>query len=326
MASMSYVKSLSRWRVRWRATNRKMPKGDPRRVFSGSGVFIEKTQALQCLMEMEQQERLWRTGDVDVVERIDRAVSEFKRHCKRHTKRTQGLYEDITTCFIESLPNNVVRIQQIEAAHIKEFCHLLRDKGNSNRTINSKLTVVKSFCRFCEDFYGIKNPAKAVPMLTEDPPKARWLSRKEYDKALEVATDLAKDRIVFLANTGLRSSELAKLRLNPEMKAITVTGKGRKERTIPLNSKAQDVLKRKNIYAPVTKNSLELQFARVAEKAKIPKFGPHALRHFFATELLKAGVPIIKVSMLLGHASVTTTQRRYAHILSADLEGVTDIL
>jgi len=50
------------------------------------------------------------------------------------------------------------------------------------------------------------------------------------------------------------------------------------------------------------------------------------MRHWFATQLLIKGVPIAKVSKMLGHASIRTTERSYAHILRSDLANATDVL
>jgi integrase len=99
-----------------------------------------------------------------------------------------------------------------------------------------------------------------------------------------------------------------------------------KRRTVPLNQVCRQVLQRPSIYKPTTRNALQLQFNRLARRCGLDLFGPHALRHYFATQLLLASVPIIKVSKLLGHASVKTTERTYAHILDEDLVHVTDVL
>lgn len=58
----------------------------------------------------------------------------------------------------------------------------------------------------------------------------------------------------------------------------------------------------------------------------IPQFGVHAIRHYFATEMIKRGVNIYKLSKILGHNSVVTTQNIYVHLLPFDLLGETDIL
>lgn len=321
MASYGYIRELKKWRVRWRATNRKL-----HIIFSGSKVFYEKAQAIKFFADIEEQERLWRNSEVAPSESINQALSDYLTYCKRHTSRTQQHYQYVLSKFIESLPKTIYRIQQIEPHYIQEYLHRLRDKGDINRTLNAHLTPIKAFCRYNSDRYDIPNPAMKVKMLKEDPPASRFIEPEEYQKILDVATPLARDRIIFLANTGLRATEFSKLSakdINLEMNTITIVGKGRKQRTIPLNETACQVLPKLKLG---TRNALWLSFSRLAQKAGVPKFGPHSLRHYFATQLLRKGVPVIVVSRLLGHKSIRTTEQIYAHILTADLADATKVL
>jgi site-specific recombinase XerD len=228
--------------------------------------------------------------------------------------------------FLEALPKSVLRIQQLAAAHINEYLYQLRDQGCKNRTLNAHLTAIKSFCRFYASRYKIANPASEVKPLIEDPPDARFLSPGEFKKIMAIASPLSRDRLLFLAHTGLRAAEFHTLRPNaisPDLTTLTVTGKGRKKRSIPLNRTAREILPR---IRPASPNALWLQCNRLAARADIPQFGPHAMRHWFATQLLLKGCPIAKVSKLLGHASIRTTERAYAHILPSDLANATDVL
>jgi len=116
-------------------------------------------------------------------------------------------------------------------------------------------------------------------------------------------------------------------------KMLTITGKGRKRRVIPLNETCRTILSH---YANSTTLQLTKSYRyhqalsrlthKLAKKAGIPMFGVHAIRHYFATELCRRGVPLAKVSKILGHASVRTTERIYLHWLDDDLLGVTDVL
>jgi site-specific recombinase XerD len=319
MANLRYLKNRSRWWVRWRAKSRKS-----NYVFEGSKVFLEKTQAIKFYAEIEEQERLVRSGSVTPGETIADIIVKFKQHIKRHTSRTQKHYRSVIDRFAASLHKSVVRIHQLEQSHIRDYLYGLRDAGNKNRTLNAHLTVLKSFCRYYSNDLGIDNPASKVSMLTEDPPEHRFLTYEEYLKILEVAHPLAKPRIIFLANTGLRASEFAGLEcVSPQATSITITGKGRKRRTVPLNQSARNVVPELSI---CSRRALYSQCQLLARRAGIPVFGPHALRHYFATQLLLKGVPIIKVSKLLGHESVKTTQQIYAHILPDDMANSTDVL
>lgn len=321
MASLKYLKSRRKWWVRWRATNRKT-----HLVWSGSRCFAEKSQAIRFFAEVEDQEKAYRSGQLAAAESILEAKQEFLVDCRKHTTRTQGHYRMVLDRFVAGLPPDVRRLVQIEPFHLKEYLYRLRDLSNSNRTLNAHLTAIKSFCRHYSRRHRCSNPASEVPMFTEDPPQVRFLTPKEFETIIKVANDMQRARLLFLAHTGLRASEFASLApdsVNHALTSITITGKGRRKRTIPLNQTARKALQQ---LKPATANALNTMCRRLAHKVKIPLFGPHALRHWFATQLLLKGVPIIKVSLLLGHRSVRTTQKCYSHILSADLADVTFVL
>jgi integrase/recombinase XerC len=151
-----------------------------------------------------------------------------------------------------------------------------------------------------------------------------------------------------LYSTGVRVSELVKLNLNGvafDEAVVRVSGKGRKERIVPIGSKALDALK---YYS----SALELQFpkarsisqalflnsnggrltARSVErilKAELiacglwQRLSPHGLRHTFATHLLNAGADLRAIQEMLGHESLSTTQR-YTHVNMEQLMKVYD--
>jgi len=320
MASLRFIKSRKRWQVRWKAKTRNVPC-----TFKGSKVFIDKSQAIRFYADIENQERLVRTGQIVPAESISLVVQNFFRHIKCHTPRTQQLYKLVIGLFVQSIPKSIIRIHQLESRHIQEYLYRRRDLGVINRTLNAHLTAIKSFCRFYSERFNIVNPASRVKMLREDPPNNRFLTKEEYLKILDIAPPLAKNRIIFLAHTGLRASEFSSLSadcVSPQATTITVTGKGRKRRTVPLNKTARAVLP--NI-DPATKNALYLQFSRLAVKAGIPKFGPHALRHYCATQLLLGNVASATVSKIMG-VSVRVIEKHYSHILTSDLDHATDVL
>jgi len=322
MASLGYVKTRCRWRVRWRATNRKATHN---RIFQGSRMFDSKAEAVGFYATVEEQERLWRKGHVPG-QMIIEILKDYYRYAQRFTKRTQVHYKMVLGSFVRGLPEDLIWIQQIKPEHIRQYLTRLLDRGCKNRTCNAHLTAIKSFCKYIHENFELRNPAAKVHMFKEDPPDARFLTKEEYNSLLEAATPLTRDRILFLVNTGLRANEFAELKpdcSNEDMTAITITGKGRKRRTIPLNDVAREIFPR---ILTATPNALYLQFSRLAKKIGIPMFGPHAMRHRFATQLLLAGVPIAKISIVMGHASIKTTEQRYAHILPTDLQGITDVL
>jgi len=260
MATLGYIKDRKRWRVRWRAKCR----GNPH-VFAGSKVFLEKAQAVRFYADIENQERLWRSGEVNVNESVFEIKDLFLKHCKKFTQRTQGHYAFVINRFVTSLPDNVLRVQQIDPGHIREYLYTIKNKKGKdakNRTRNAHLTAIKSFCRWCSSQYKLPNPANSIQLLTEEPPNSRFLTPEELKKVLAVADEVAKNRILFLANTGLRASEFASLSIDSvcsQAHTITITGKGRRRRTIPLNSVCLRILPHLQVCSP---NALYLQFSR----------------------------------------------------------------
>ena len=143
--------------------------------------------------------------------------------------------------------------------------------------------------------------------------------------------------IELLSHTGLRRAEFFGLTwdcISPDLKYLKLSGKGRRARTIPLNETCRNILRsyeridgpfQLSRRYPGTQGTYWLCI-RLARDIGIKKFGPHALRHLFCTRLVKAGVSIYLVSKLMGHSSVLTTSKIYAHILNEDLLGQTDVL
>jgi integrase len=227
----------------------------------------------------------------------------------------------------------------ISTESIEDFLYDGLDRGWTRRYANVNLTAIKSYCKWLSSREGKINPAEPIRMLREDPPNRRVLSEEEYEKVLLVAQGIDRDIIVFLCNTGLRVTEFNSLKwenIAPDGKSLKVIGKGNKARTIPLNPTCREILFRhKSLNGngdgklPITRGTryqITQICTRLAKQADIPKFGPHAMRHFFSTQLLKKGVPILLVSKILGHASVKTTEAIYCHLVPADLLGITDIL
>jgi len=143
--------------------------------------------------------------------------------------------------------------------------------------------------------------------------------------------------------TGLRVSELVSLRRSAVMRDasfLTVTGKGNKERVVPVNDRARDAIKAylatlepgSPFLFPATgaEGYLGRQvFARdlkgLAARAGISsaRVAPHVLRHAFASHLLAGGADLRVVQMLLGHADISTTQI-YTHVLDEKLRTLVE--
>ena len=340
MASIKYRRDKNRWQVRWHVT---CPDAT---VEKGSRFFHDKGIANTFKRHIEDCADKWRAGLTRPRGAISSVVATWKRYIRRHTDRTQQHYAYVMDRFLDSLPADITDIAQLDSTHINTYIETVRDAGSKNRTCNAHLTPIKSFCRWAAGHCNADNAASGYTMLTEEPAAPRYLTRNEYEKVLAFADGAHRDRLEILAHTGLRITELCDLTwsaVNHDNTSITVVGKGRRVRTIPLNVIAAAIIKRQRPPRPgqtdptdyifLSKNHTRLNrcniygsFALLAKKSGIAQFGPHALRHFFGSQLLIRGVDIAKVSKLLGHRSIKTTETIYIHILPADLADATDVL
>ena len=338
MASMGWEKTGERWRVFWHVT---LPTGE---IDKGSRTFKNKKIAKKFKEHCEKREKqLKRTVFIEPVYLSD-ALEEWTAFCQGYTERTQKLYISEVEKFIDYHSDGVVYISDLSKFHINSYLNSLMSRGLINKTVNNSLCAIKSLCRYIHENYNIANPAEGIKKLKEDPSDPHFWTEEEYKKVLENCSAIAVPWIRFIACTGLRATEFCELQWrNCDLKnrSITVIGKGRKKRTIGLNDIAVSILKEmragrkikpaspafvRKTGEPLTRYCLSAHIGKACRDSGLDGGGPHAARHFFATSLLLNGIPIIKVSALLGHSLVTTTQRHYSHIMSSDLSTVTDVL
>lgn len=338
MASMGWGKVGKRWRVFWHVT---LPDGS---VDKGSKSFKDKKVAQSFKEHCEKREQVLKRAEIIEPVLLDEAVNHWVDYCQGYTEETARLYVPEVRRFMAFLPDDVAYITDLTKFHINSYLNFQMSKGLVNKTVNNSMCAIRSLCKFICENYGIENPTDGIKKLKEDPPEVHLINQEEYKAVLGNCSDVVRPWVVFLANTGLRASEICSLRwrnCDLEHKTLTVVGKGRKRRTVGLNDAAMGVLKQmmegRKVKAtdavfltpdgePLTRFVLSIRIRKTCRNAGLSGGGPHAFRHFFATQLLLKGVPIIKVSILLGHSTITTTQRHYAHILSDDLTGVTDVL
>jgi len=338
MASMGWEKVGRRWRVFWHVT---LPDGT---LDKGSKSFDDKTTAEKFKDHCERREKqLKNTVFVKQVYFKD-ALAEWKTACLQYTPATEKLYIGLVDRFVEYLQDKIIYITDLTTLHINSYLNSQLGDGLVNKTVNNTMTAIKSLCLFIHENYNIPNPAAGIKKLEEDPSDPHFLTQEEFDKVYKNCDELARPWMRFIANTGLRATEFSNLRwenCDLKQKTVTLIGKGRKKRTLGLNEttlkvllemkqgrqvKPTDYVFLREKGQPLTRHCLQKHIMKACRNSGLSGGGPHAIRHFFATSLLLRGIPIIKVSALLGHSSVTTTQRHYSHILSSDLSGVTGVL
>jgi site-specific recombinase XerD len=170
-------------------------------------------------------------------------------------------------------------------------------------------------------------PVTMVPFGKRPKTLPTVLSRQEVDELLQCTENLKhRTFLMTLYAAGLRLSEAANLKISDidshRMQLRVACGKGRKERLVPLSPRllqelrtywikyrpSQYLFPGKTPDRPYADTSIQKAIKQSARKAGIKKrVHPHVLRHSFATGLLEAGVDLLTISRLLGHASFTTT-------------------
>lgn len=244
---------------------------------------------------------------------------------------------------------NIEDPNEIKRIHFSEYTVYLAQNGLLSSSVTRKIASIKGFFRFLSANKEIKsNPSLSVtsPKIPKKLPKV--ISYEEIEKLLKNRLT-TKEKAVFelLYATGLRVSELVNLTVkNVDFKSnlIKTTGKGSKDRIVPIGKKAKEALnnymkERELILKAKMGSSAESDYIFLNDKSEqisrqwvynfIKKQGetinktisPHTIRHSFATHLLENGADLRAVQELLGHRSVVTTQL-YTHISKKRLREV----
>ena len=235
------------------------------------------------------------------------------------------------------------KLPALDLYAVRGFVNHLHRRGLGKSTIGRKLAAVRTFFRFlCRQNYLSQNYASLVPSPKLPKKLVEVLQQDEVESLLD--SDSPKTAVEkrdhamweMLYATGMRVGELSRLKLTDLDScsgSITVVGKGRKERLVLYGDKASAAL---NTYLSVRGSFLtgdekgyvflnlkgkrlsetrirQLLRARIRELRIYKKVSPHTLRHSFATHLLTSGADLRFIQELLGHSSLSTTQK-YAHL------------
>lgn len=209
-------------------------------------------------------------------------------------------------------------------------------------TINKELQLVRHAFNLAmrEWEWCRENPMHRVSLEQVRNEVDRWLTSEEEDRLMAASSPWLREIMVFAMNTGMRQGEILNLQWQDvdfsRGTLIVMQSKNGTRRTIPLNTKVYELLAAKQAAAglsrgPVFKtplgNLLQVrflvrEFCEARNRAGIPDFRFHDMRHTFATRLVQRGVDLYKVQRLLGHKTNLMTQR-YAHHSPESLrEGV----
>lgn len=223
------------------------------------------------------------------------------------------------------------------------LCDLEKTRKNSARTRNNRLAAIRSFIHYV----SMKEPIAlaaceqilAIPMKRFEKPMIGFLSREQIEAILGAPDSETwsgrRDRVLFatLYNTGARVSELTGVRVSDLVlkptASISILGKGRKHRTVPLWKQTALQLRQWLEFSPIgadqplfpnrmggrlsrtsVSDRLQLATDQASKSCKSligKRVSPHLVRHSTAMHLLQSGVDITVIALWLGHESPATT-------------------
>ena len=243
-------------------------------------------------------------------------------------------------------------VQSLKPADIHGYIAARKQTGVSNSTVNRELAFLSACIAWCNRELGWNLP-NPIPgrKLKEPEGRTRWLSLAEAEKLVDAAS--SNERAPYLAdfltlalNTGMRRGEMLGLewrRVDLQRRVISLEAahtKTGKSRSVPLNDNARAALINRARFRAETCpgspwvfandkgariSSFKRSFATACRVAGIEDFRIHDLRHTCAAWLVTAGVPLPEVRDLLGHSSVTMTER-YAHLDQVNIRAAVDRL
>ena len=262
---------------------------------------------------------------------------------KRFSKHTIIAYEGDLTQFRDYLVTQYQLEDFTQVSHfiIRSWAVSLIEQGLDTRSVNRKLTCLRTFYRFLmKNQLVTKNPMQKVQAPKNSTKLPEYLEDQKMDQLLEPKLDdssyeaLRNNLIIdFFYRTGVRLSELINIKINDVNLynlTVTVLGKRNKMRQIPLTNKFKvliqkylvarsDFMKEKGtvhdyFFTENNGNQMYPKFVYRLVKTEISKVStskkrsPHILRHTFATTMLNHGADINAIKELLGHSSLAATQ------------------
>jgi integrase/recombinase XerC len=265
---------------------------------------------------------------------------ERERNASRHTIRAYGDDLNQLSDYLEGVLGRAARPEDVDHVLIRGFLAELHRRGLKKTSSARKLAGVRTFFQFlCREGVLDKNPARALqsPRLEKRIPTP--LDEAQVDGLLDVPGDdaaavRARALLELLYATGIRSAELVGLdvgEVDLEARMVRVLGKGSKERIVPFGTRARTALRawlaaRAGLRPKTDAVFINLRGGRLSDRSVRALVGrrvrqvsltrrcsPHTLRHSFATHLLARGADLRAIQELLGHASLSTTQR-YTHV------------
>lgn len=249
------------------------------------------------------------------------------------------------------IEKKITHWQQLDTHEVRLLAKQLHQKGIKARSIATKLSALRSFLEYLVKTDQLSfNPAKGVSAPKLDKPLPKNISVDQMDQLLDVEGDdplTIRDHCMMelMYSSGLRLGELVGINLRDiklSEKELMVTGKGSKQRLLPITKKAVEAIKKwlaiRAEFAEddepalflskqkrrISARSVQMRMEKMGLQQALPSHvNPHKLRHSFATHLLESSGNLRAVQTLLGHADLSTTQI-YTHLDFQHLAEVYD--
>jgi integrase/recombinase XerC len=277
----------------------------------------------------------------------------YLRFQKRYSPHTSISYETDLTEFFQFLATEEMGdlpLASIKATYVRTWLASLKEAGRSAKTINRKISALKSFFKFqlkkgiiaTSPMVTVVSPkvSKRLPQYVEQQQMDTLFNHVEFPDNWEGITH--RLILLLLYNTGMRRAELTGLResqVDAANNSLKVLGKGNKERIIPVSSSLMSQVQQYMAAKRTQFEATDTAFLLLTGKGKplydryvysivkqylslittIEKKSPHILRHTFATHLTSNGADLNAVKELLGHSSLAATQV-YTHNTIARLK------
>ena len=266
------------------------------------------------------------------------------------SSNTLESYKRDIVIYLDFLSRNKKSILKATRKDIEKFLGERKEHGSKSRTVaRNKVSIVNLYKFLVMENYLSKNPTDNLEVIRLKRVLPESLTTTEVDDLLSVHNEKTdkglRDKAIFelMYSSGLRVSEICSLKVDDisfEGKYLRICGKGKRERIVPINDRALDILQRyiqtSRVIMVKGKKTSELflnfrgdKISRVGiwkiVKETMKKSGiekniyPHTLRHSFATHLIQHGADLRAVQRMLGHSDITTTEI-YTHVDSSHLK------
>lgn len=230
-------------------------------------------------------------------------------------------------------------LASITTAKIVSWVCVLRAMGNSQGTINRKLSALSKIMSHAVEAGELEHRPMFPTQPHDEGGRERFLTDEEEREGIANLSNLAaRETFAVLIDTGLRPSELWKLKVRDALDGFTTVWrpKNKHPRTIPQTKRVEGIIIERARYKaspdallfPYSNAWFESRWNVMKERLGLTlddEFIPYALRHTCASRLVQRGVPLAHVQLWMGHKSIKTTMK-YIHLSPDTLKGAVKVL